>query len=177
MNSPRRAGRPGFTVLELLLVVGIIAILLSMSFVAIDPPRRFNQSRNTTRWSDITSLLRAVKTYQADSGGGLPGSTLDSNAATAQIIGESVTCAAYSCPAGLPGGVSIPGTGCAVTDLDTALAAYLKSIPADPSSGSANDTKYWINKDANGLIEIGTCTAQGEGSGGSGPPPTIRISS
>jgi prepilin-type N-terminal cleavage/methylation domain-containing protein len=177
MDHPRRRTRTGFTLLELLLVIGILAILLGLALVAIDPARRYNQSRNTTRWSHVSSLLSAIKTYQADNGGNLPGSTLDATASTAQIIGEGATCASYSCPYGLPVGLSVPASGCAVSDLDTALAAYLKAIPYDPSAGSAADTRYWINKDASGLIEIGTCNAQGEGSGGSGTPPTIRISS
>lgn len=177
MNVRKTDGKHGFTLLELLLVIGIMAIMASLVFIAIDPAKRLNASRNARRWSDVTVLLQAVKTYQADNGGTLPGSTLDSNTATAQLIGESVTCASYSCPYSLPSGVTVPTSSCAVTDYDTALAAYIKTLPYDPSSGSANDSQYWINKDASGLIEIGTCKAQGEGATGTGSFPTIRVSS
>ena len=46
----------GFTLVELIIVIAIIAILAAAIFVAIDPARRLNEARNARRSSDITNV-------------------------------------------------------------------------------------------------------------------------
>lgn len=170
-----KSSRLGFTLVELIIVVAIIAIIAAAVFVAIDPARRFNAARNSTRWTHITSVMEAIKKFQVDNNGSLPSTAvaIDNATSTYQLIGEDVgTCATATC-ATIAG--SIAASNCSVDSLDTDLAPYLQEIPFDPSTGDADDTRYFINKNANGILEIGACDPQGEEGGGGGTPPTIRL--
>lgn len=118
----------GFTLVELLIVVGILSVLLSIVLVAINPTRQFAQARNAQRRNDISALLNAVYQYSADNNGNLP-TTITTTALTAKS-----------------------GTGGA--DICSNLVTtYLASMPYDPSGGSytscsSYDTKYTILKSA-----------------------------
>jgi prepilin-type N-terminal cleavage/methylation domain-containing protein len=170
MHKTKRA----FTLIELLIVIGIIAILAAAVLVAVDPARRLHQSRNAQRWEDIVSLLEATKKYQVDEEGDLPATAvaIDSLPATVQIIGESVgSCGGITCS-----GVTVVGSSCGVTGLDTDLAGYIAKIAFDPKTGSTDNSRYYINKDDEENITIGVCDEEGEGPGGTGTPPVIEVS-
>ncbi|GAG40306.1 unnamed protein product, partial [marine sediment metagenome] len=51
--------RKAFTLIELLVVIAIIAILAAVVFVALNPVKRFEDARNTTRSSAVNELLTA----------------------------------------------------------------------------------------------------------------------
>lgn len=178
--SKRR--RDGFTLVELIIVIAIIAIIAAVIFVAIDPARRLNASRNASRWQDVNAILAAIKTFQADSPTGLlPGGLQALAVSQTRMIGEQATtvasdplCVCAGAPAALPTG----GAGaahCFISDLDTSMAAYLKTIPADPGTGTASTSRYYVHKDANSLIEVGVCDEQADGPGGTGTPPVISV--
>lgn len=59
--------RSGFTLIELLIVIAIIAILAVIIVVAINPAKILEKSRDSQRFSDITSLATALNLYLADS--------------------------------------------------------------------------------------------------------------
>ena len=61
--------KKGFTLIELLLVIAIIAILAAVVFVALDPLRRFQDSRDSSRWQDVAAVVSAIKVDQVDNGG------------------------------------------------------------------------------------------------------------
>lgn len=60
--------KSGFTLLELLIVIAIVGIIAAVLFIALDPFTRFAESRNTQRWTDVTSIASAVKLYEVDAG-------------------------------------------------------------------------------------------------------------
>lgn len=59
----------GFTLIEILLVMGIIAILATVVIVAINPARQFAQARNSQRVSNVNTILNAVGQNIADNRG------------------------------------------------------------------------------------------------------------
>ncbi len=90
MNSKNARG---FTLIEILVVIGIIAVLAAIVIVAINPARQFAQARNTQRTSDVTTISNALGQYRADNKGSLPNglttplatSTIDSTTASGHV--------------------------------------------------------------------------------------------
>ncbi len=164
--------RKGFTLIELLIVIGIIAILAGIIYVAVDPARRLAEARNAERWSSANAILNAVLKYTVDQSGQLPATStaIDNAAGTVQIIGEgaAVVCGSVTCT-----DETVAPANCFVSGFDTDLVDnYLAAIPEDPSTGSANDTRYFINKSANGRITVGACDEEPVGAS----TPTISVS-
>lgn len=62
----------GFTLIEVLVVIGILAVLLLITLVAINPARQFAAANNTQRSSDVNAMLNAIHQYAADNRGQLP---------------------------------------------------------------------------------------------------------
>jgi prepilin-type N-terminal cleavage/methylation domain-containing protein len=136
----------GFTLIELLVVIAIIATLAVIVFVALDPATRLADARNSRRWNDVNSILTAVHESIVDTGGDLPTGLSSGMAAT-----ELGTCAA---------GAANCSTATDCVDLSTPLAEYLKTMPQDPSDGSASTTGYTVEVDANNLVTIASCHAE-----------------
>jgi type IV pilus assembly protein PilA len=61
----------GFTLIEILIVIGIIALLAGIVLVAINPARQFAQARNTQRTAHVNSILNAIGQYMIDNRGSL----------------------------------------------------------------------------------------------------------
>jgi type IV pilus assembly protein PilA len=64
--------KKGFTLVEVLLVIVIIAILAAIVIVAINPGRQISQANNTQRSSDVKTILDAVHEYAIDNRGVYP---------------------------------------------------------------------------------------------------------
>ena len=58
----------GFTLIEILVVVGLIAILAAVTIVAINPAKNFEQTRDAQRSADVTAILNAVTQYTSEEG-------------------------------------------------------------------------------------------------------------
>jgi len=157
----------GFTLIELIIVIAIIAILAAAIFVAIDPARRLNQARNARRSSDVANILDALVKYQADNNGThyatVAGLTAGSYYALGTCAsGANLTCTAHTALA-------------ACADVSGIGTNYLGAVPQDPRTGTAANTDYYIKRDANGSLAVGACDSEGEGAGGSGTAPVIEV--
>jgi prepilin-type N-terminal cleavage/methylation domain-containing protein len=176
--------RKGFTLIELIIVIAIIAILAAAIFVALDPARRLHESRNARRWSDVTNMLDSVVKHQVDNEGALltavdglgDGEFAQIGTGTDDLscrnsVTPHATAAALCAQASAAG---IAADDC--IDLTALGTNYLATVPNDPSDGTDEFTSYYITKDANGAVTLGSCDEEGEGAGGNGTAPTIELS-
>jgi prepilin-type N-terminal cleavage/methylation domain-containing protein len=159
--------KKGFTLIELIIVIAVIAILAGAIFMAIDPARRLHESRNARRSSDIATILDAIKTYQADTEGELFGPVAAMDNDHIYQIGEDPSGCTIDCLTG--------ESQDSCVDLSGIGSSYLSKVPFDPKEGDSATTGYGILKDANGAITLIACYAEREGPGGSGTIPDLRV--
>jgi len=145
------AQRRGFTLIEVLLVIGIIAVLAGVVLIAINPTRQFQQARDSQRVSNVNAILNAIGQYIADHKGDSP-SAIASTTASEDIGSDGIDICRDLVP------------------------TYLPSLPTDPTSGhngaglletecEASDTYstgYTLEKDTEGRITI-SATAETPG--------------
>lgn len=136
----------GFTLIEILVVIGIIAVLAAVVLIAINPARQFKLARDSQRLSNITAILNAIGQIMAENKGKFVCSGTEITIPTISTLISSNT-----------SDVNIGG--CIVPD-------YISSLPFDPNKTNAHyvspsdyDTGYSIAKDGIGRITI---SAEGE---------------
>lgn len=131
----------GFTLIEILIVIGIIAILAGIVLIAVNPSRQFKQANDAQRSSNVNAILNAIGQYSVDHKGDI--SALNIPTDPAQDINISKA------------GVDL---------CDKITPTYIPALPADPISGiggssitdcsSAYNTKYTVIQDVNGRITV-----------------------
>jgi prepilin-type N-terminal cleavage/methylation domain-containing protein len=140
MQSKKTKSQKGFTLIEILLVIAILAILAGLVIVAINPFKQLADARNTQRRADATTVLNAVYQYTVDNSGTLPATITTTPTAACATAG---TC-----------------TGLIDLSVLTASEKYLTSLPKDPTSGTVNTTGYNISKSANGRVTVSAPSAE-----------------
>ncbi len=145
MNLKNIKKNKGFTLIEILVVIGIIAILAAIVIIAINPARQFAQARNTQRTANVNAILNAVGQRMADNKG----------------IFET-DCTAGAIPTTTAKNISSNDTDYNIRDC--LVPTYIPSLPYDPTTGvgcapsevtcTTYDTGYKIIKDGNGRITV-----------------------
>ncbi len=134
MKIVRGQKESGFTLIEILVVIGLIAVLAAIVLIAINPARQFAQGRDSQRESNINAILNAIGQRMADNKGIFAG-TNPANGLTCNPLPVATT--------------SIVGTsGLGSGELGCLVPTYIPALPLDPSSGSGSMTGYVLRQDA-----------------------------
>jgi prepilin-type N-terminal cleavage/methylation domain-containing protein len=141
-----RKTRRGFTLPEVLVVVGILSILAVIAIVAIDPVSRFEDARNSRRLSDIQAIAGVLHQYTIDHKGVFPSGL---NNQERQIGTASSGCSLITDEC------SVKEDSC--LDLTAAITPYLHGVPNDPSGGTREFTRYSVRIGDNNAIIVRAC--------------------
>jgi len=147
----------GFTLIEILVVIGIIAILAAIVLIAINPARQFAQAHNTQRSSNVNAILNAIGQYTADHKGVLP----------------------PGIPVASDGAADIPSSLCSAL-----IPTYIPSLPTDPKSSfsgspvtdcttltGAATTGYTVMQDSNSRVTVEAVNTELK----TGTDPNIKV--
>lgn len=146
LQSKLRSNQNGFTLLEVLIVVAIIAILAGIVILAINPTKQLGAARNAKRQADLNTLVNAVYQYAIDNNGTMPPSLATTTKGICFDVVDATNCPTAS-------NINLSA------DLVGATAKYLASMPCDPTATctTTNNTKYTIIKDpTTGRITVST---------------------
>jgi len=120
----------GFTLLEMLLVVAIIAVLAGIVVVAINPGKQLATVRNTERSFNLNEIHKAMQQYFIDH--------YIYPAATPTTLTEICNTGNLPYPSGIDCGTLI--------DLSPLVPTYLTSIPVDPQGSTLSFINNFIPK-------------------------------
>jgi type IV pilus assembly protein PilA len=116
MTLNKKVSNQGFTLIEILVVIGIIAVLAAVVLIAINPARQFAQANNSQRTSNTNAILNAVGQFMADNAGVLPDGIPDGDPAVDADWGDIDDAL---------------GTFC-----EDLVPTYMPALPADPDAAN-----------------------------------------
>lgn len=131
--------RKGFTLLELLIVMALIAILAGIVIAALNPARQFANARNSSRYAHLNTLMNAISANQAENSG------------------------TFTCVTGaIPATATLMGVAATEYDIGPCLVTnFMSSIPFDPSVTGAHwtavadyESGYTISKGTDGRVTV-----------------------
>lgn len=145
-NSSKLNSKKGFTLLELLIVITILAVLSVAVVIIINPAETIKKARDTQRISDLATLKTAISLYTSSVANPFLGSTTANTACqTTQGTNDaaSATLVFYSTPTGASTAVS-----------DTALSADTQGTPVNAGLGTQVASTAVGNVDGSGWFKV-----------------------
>jgi len=140
----------GFTLLEILLVIGIIAILAGIVIMAINPGRQLAFARNAERKSDLKQINNALQQYY-----------IDHREYPPTLLGDLTEI----CDTGSSASSSAITTFCddaLLINLSVLVPTYLTAIPRDPQATTTAHAGYQVKKHSSGKIGLSSTAELGQ---------------
>jgi prepilin-type N-terminal cleavage/methylation domain-containing protein len=137
--------RKAFTLIEILIVIGLIAVLAGVLIVALNPARQFAQARNAQRMNNLDTIIGSIMNNITDNRG------------------------LFTCAAGaIPATATTMASGVGNYDIGPCLSPiYANALPFDPSASGAHwtstadyDTGYTISLGTDGRITLDAPSAE-----------------
>lgn len=121
----------GFTVLELLVILGVLAVVVTVAVFLLNPVELFREARDRQRIADLAELKKAVALYVASTAK----PDLDSRGNCASEYKST------------DGSTDIDGTGWLPVNFNEIPGgSILKSLPTDPINNSSHFYSYKCNE-------------------------------
>lgn len=139
--------KKGFTLPEVLIVIGILAILAVIVILAVDPVARFENAHNSRRLSDLQAITSALHQYVIDHRGVFP-EGLDS-------IERQIGTGRTGCAVTTSQCTVTDDTGC--VDLSKTIEPYLHGVPADPKTGDELHSRYTVHIGRDNAVIVKSC--------------------
>lgn len=137
--------KKGFTLIEILIVIALIAVLAGIVIVALNPARQFASARNTQRSSNVNAILNAIGQNMADNRG------------------------VFTCASGvIPAVATVMRSSAGGYNIYPCIVpTYIAQIVFDPSAAGAHftsasdyDTAYTVLQDVNGRVTVAAPSAE-----------------
>lgn len=133
----------GFTLIEVLIVIGIIAVLAAIVLIAVSPQRQFAQANNAQRSANVNAILNAIGQYIVDNKGDISGLDITTS------LQEISTAGADIC--------------------DELVPKYISALPADPTKPDQSIVEgecdsyalgYSVERDSGNRITVSAPSAE-----------------
>jgi prepilin-type N-terminal cleavage/methylation domain-containing protein len=158
-NKRRFSSRRAFTLIELLVVIAIIAVLAVVVVLTLNPSSLLQQSRDTTRISDMNNLSEQLNLYNTDQGGSPTYFLGNANTVYVSLPDLTATSSAgTNCSSlgllSLPNGYiyhcagptyyqNVNGQGWIPVNFDSITSgSSLSQLPVDPTNSSSSNLYY-----------------------------------
>lgn len=145
----------GFTLVELLVVVGIISVLAIVTLVSLKPGKRLSETRDARRAEDLNQILTAIHSCVVDK---------KDNSSLSTCLGSYTSGETYEIVnVGISGGCNTVCTTATSAShclpLSVNLEDYFVNLPKDPNNSVTGHTGYAITV-TNGMTVLDACAAE-----------------
>ena len=175
----------GFTLVELLVVIGILAILTASVVIILNPAELLRQARDSQRFTDLDAVRNAISLYLADQG-----SSADLTAGASYCYIYTGASSTTGCGGRFSSGTAeqrmtlvVDGTGWIPVDFAAiSSGSPLSVLPLDPSHGAtyyyaykANETEY--DFEINAVLESTKYVGDKDANDGGSDPDIYEVGS
>lgn len=134
--------KKGFTLLELLIVIGILAILSTTMILILNPAELFRKARDSRRMTDLTTVRDAINYYLSD----VASPSIGATATSYNNVSTSVSCTNFA-GAATNTAQTVDGTGwIPINFTSMAGGSPIPFLPLDPNPTAYNATtgRYYV---------------------------------
>ena len=146
----------GFTLIELIVVVGILSMLSIVVMSAIKPARRFSETRDARRAEDANQILSAVHQCAIDK----KDSPLMPTCLGTVTAGTTYEITSSNVNSGCQTLCTNATSDSSCLQLNSTLDDYFVNLPTDPSGVVTGHTGYSLTLYSNGMTVIEACAAE-----------------